>query len=105
MDKERADALTPDDRALGALLDAYRVEPPSEALRMRVLAAAPKARPRRAWPRPAVWLSGAGLAAACLVGLVTGAGLGSSISARDADVAGAIAPVAVFGQPLDGAQG
>ena len=62
------------DKDLNRLLDAYRVPPPSPALRERVLAAAPK--PGRRWVvDPFWWVSGAGLAAAGVAGLVFGAAL------------------------------
>jgi hypothetical protein len=57
--------------ALDALLDAAPEPMFSGVLRERLISEARKARPRTS---PAVrWLSGAGLAAACLVGVVTGA--------------------------------
>ena len=62
------------DKDLNRLLDAYRAPPPSAALRDRVLAAAPK-RGRRLGVDPFWWLSGAGLAAAGVAGLVVGAAL------------------------------
>jgi hypothetical protein len=57
--------------ALDALLDAAPQPVFSGVLRERLIAEAGKARPRTS---PAMrWLSGAGLAAACLIGVVTGA--------------------------------
>jgi hypothetical protein len=55
---------------LDAALDAWRVEPASTALRDHILAAAPRSRtPRRGFH---LWLSGAGLAAAAMAGVVVG---------------------------------
>lgn len=56
-------------------LDAWRLAPPSQALVEAVLAAAPR---RPAWAgRPWIWRTGvgAGLAAACAAGVLTGATL------------------------------
>lgn len=94
-----------DERALDALLDAYRVEGPSAALRQRVLAAAPG--PRRAFrPTRLFWLSGAGLAAACAAGVLLGVRLGGAMASpgvqpdREAEAA-AFGAVTVFGSPIE----
>ena len=63
------------DQDLNRLLDAYRVPAPSAGLRERVLAAAPKGRRARGGFDPFWWLSGAGLAAAGVAGIVVGAAL------------------------------
>ena len=80
-DAERAAALTlfvgsPEAQALAAraaglddLLDDYAVEPPSQALRMAVLAGAPRA----SSPTARRLGVAAGLAAALILGLMTGA--------------------------------
>lgn len=64
---------------LDALLDAYAVAPPGEALRARLLAAAPRPRPLAGWRR---WFAGAGLgaglAAACAAGVMVGGTLGGA---------------------------
>ena len=62
------------DKDLNRLLDAYRVPAPSAGLRERVLAAAPKRRARGGFD-PFWWVSGAGLAAAGVAGIVVGATL------------------------------
>jgi hypothetical protein len=66
----RADALQ-----LDALLDAWSMDAPSAALAQRIAAGAPAARPLRARD---FWISGVGLAAACVIGIMVGAGLGAS---------------------------
>jgi hypothetical protein len=81
-DAERAPALrhlaaTPDAhrrraeaKRLDGLLDAWRLDAPGEDLERRVAATAPLARLLR--PRT-LWLSAAGLAAACVMGVLVGA--------------------------------
>lgn len=59
-------------RRLDALLDAWRPDAPSAELARRVAATAPLARMLR--PRT-LWLSAAGLAAACVFGVFVGADL------------------------------
>ena len=63
-------------------LDAYSVEAPSAALQGRILASAAMGRTRRSWfALGPLWLSGAGLAAACAFGILVGVDLGGA-SAR-----------------------
>jgi hypothetical protein len=96
-------------RSLDEALDAFMVEGPSAALHQRILARAPQ--PRAAW-RPwraggVLWLSGAGLAAACAAGVLLGVSLGASISStdrlsdRDSEVSAAFGAVTAFGSPVD----
>jgi hypothetical protein len=95
-------------RALDRALDAWVAPPPSDALRRRVLGAAPATPP---WARPGLWLSGAGLAAACAAGVVAGVGLiGPSLGA--AALAGhtpssgfMVDGLSVFGASLDAGAG
>jgi hypothetical protein len=60
-------------KRLDALLDSWRLDTPSTAFERRVAAAAPLARIFR--PRT-LWISAAGLAAACVVGVLVGADVG-----------------------------
>ncbi len=62
------------ERALDQALDAWAPQLATAALRERILAAAPTA--RRGWAPASwagLWLSGAGLAAACAAGAIVGA--------------------------------
>ena len=90
------------DKDLNRLLDAYTVPAPSVALRERVLAAAPKRRARAGFD-PFWWLSGAGLAAAGVAGLVVGA----TLAPPPADEAEAVLADATAYEevlPLDGGE-
>jgi hypothetical protein len=60
-------------KVLDALLDRWRLDPPAADLERQVAASAPLARIFR--PRT-LWLSAAGLAAACVVGVLVGADVG-----------------------------
>jgi hypothetical protein len=95
-----------DDRELGALLDAWTPDAPDQGLTRRIIGSAPRGgteawRPRR-W-----WISGAGLAAACLLGIVAGAEIGRislqsvAASGGDAEVAASLENVTVFGASAD----
>lgn len=62
--------------SLDSLLSAAPPPPVSGLLRERIIASAP--RPERVvWRRGGAWMSGAGLAAACVLGLLAGANLPS----------------------------
>ena len=63
---------------LDAALHAWRLGPPPADLQARIAAAAPLARLFR--PR-VLWASAAGLAAACLLGVMLGAGVGPTLTA------------------------
>jgi hypothetical protein len=67
--------------ALDAALDAWRPPAATADLREKVLATAPKPRMAPRWA--GLWLSGAGLAAACAAGLIVGIA-GSSAAVHDA---------------------
>lgn len=99
--------MTDDDQRLDALLDAFVVEPPSAALRQRVLAHAPLPRAGRGWfATRALWLSGAGLAAACAFGVIVGVSLGDSAAKTgltDAETA-AFGTATAFGAPVEADQ-
>jgi hypothetical protein len=127
---ERAAALayateTPDAAArlaeagrLDEALDAWTVPPATAALQARVIASAtaphvqrsglPRAAlPRAALPRARVWWAGAGLAAACALGVLAGAGVvdlgllsGTSSEAARSGLTLSDG-VTVFGTPLD----
>lgn len=56
---------------LDAFLDQAASAAPSAALKARILALAPAA-PRPLWRRTSAWVSGAGLAAACVLGVMVG---------------------------------
>jgi len=79
--------------ALDAALDSWRPAPASAALVERILAAAPRA--RRRWP---VWLSpaalGAGLAAACVAGVIAGVEVSERASASEVAVTNTLNAVA-----------
>jgi hypothetical protein len=109
-----ASALMAADRALDDALDAWPAPEVSSALRERILAAAPVSRPaaaRSVWAWPRLWLSGAGLAAACAAGAIAGATLiGPSLAnafPSDRTEAGGLLldGVSAFGAPLDGGVG
>jgi len=68
--RTRADALQ-----LDAMLDAWSMDAPGAALARRIAAGAPAARTLRARD---LWISGVGLAAACVIGIMVGAGFGAS---------------------------
>jgi hypothetical protein len=98
-------------RRLDQLLDAWPPGEPSAALRGHIAAGQPS--PRLVGSRT-LWLSGAGLAAACAIGVMVGAGLGQSSlgSTHDSDGDPAVAAVdaALDGAPatvpaLDGGWG
>jgi hypothetical protein len=65
-----AHRLRAEAKQLDDLLDAWRLDPPASDLRRRVAASAPLVRLLR--PRT-LWLSAAGLAAACVMGVMVGA--------------------------------
>jgi hypothetical protein len=67
-----AHALRAQARQLDGLLDAWRVDAPDTRLRDRIAQGAPVGRLR---PR-ALWMSGVGLAAACVLGVLAGADVG-----------------------------
>jgi hypothetical protein len=80
-----ADMRDLEDDRLDDLLNAWRLEPPSAALRDAVMAAAPGPRTagfRLPFAGARLWLAGAGLAAG-LAGLSCGAAF-ASVAARDA---------------------
>ncbi len=102
-----------DDKRLDDLLDAWRVEPASAALREAVLAGAPAPRPsgskaasfRLPFAGARLWLAGAGLAAG-LAGLSCGAAFASAAvrDARDEALVASAAPggaaaLAPFSEP------
>ena len=98
------------ERALDAQLDAWRLEPPSVALRDRIVAFRPPVRAARpAWRSRRLWLSGAGLAAACVAGVLAGVNIGAGgappglrSTDRDAEALSAsLEGVTVFGSRLD----
>jgi hypothetical protein len=106
-DRER---LVEAEQALDAQIDAWRLDSPSVALRERITAPATTCRAARpAWRSRRLWLSGAGLAAACAAGVIAGVNvgaawtlLGPSSSDRDAEaLVGNLDSVAVFGSRLD----
>lgn len=63
-----------DAQSLDQLLDLAPPMAPSAALREQIIACAPRAS-RGGWRRSGAWVSGAGLAAACVLGVVAGANL------------------------------
>jgi hypothetical protein len=71
--RTRASALE-----LDAILDAWSMDGPSPGLAQRIAAAAPAPRTLRARD---LWISGVGLAAACVIGIMVGAGFGASTQA------------------------
>ena len=79
---EAAGRILAEAALLDQALDAWRPPAVSHDLRSKVLAGAP--RPRAGWSgRFGLWLSGAGLAAACAAGIVVGMA-GSSAAVSDA---------------------
>lgn len=106
-----AGAMAEAERALDDALDAWKPQFPTMALRNAILAASPPFRRRVGWnwgPNwRAVWLSGAGLAAACAAGALVGATLiGPSLAdafPSDRSAAGGALSdgVSLFGSPLD----
>lgn len=76
-DNERARSMLVNAGALDALLNASAPLMASCPLRERVIASAPLRRP--VWGRPAAWMSGAGLAAACAAGVLLGASYSSLV--------------------------
>ncbi len=87
-------------RPLDRMLDAWAPDGPSAGLRERVAASAPAVRAVR--PRD-LWISGVGLAAACVIGLLVGADLGASGlgqgTAHEGDTAVATVTAAFDGTP------
>ena len=119
-DAERADALAYRDGspeaaslcaaalALDEALDAWVLEPAGAALRERITQTG--ARRRLAWPlvrEARVWWAGAGLAAACAMGMVVGANLAdlSAAQAQAGEVASGVLTASdnltVFGSTVD----
>lgn len=76
-EREAGDALLAAEADLDDALAAWRPAAADAALRDRILASAPKARPRRSGL--GLWLSGAGLAAACAAGIVVGVAASSAV--------------------------
>jgi hypothetical protein len=76
-DHPRLQQVLDAERALDGALRAWTLPPVPARLRDGVLATAPKERGRwpAAWGRRGLWISGAGLAAACAAGVVVGAGV------------------------------
>jgi hypothetical protein len=100
------------ERALDAVLDSWAPQFPTMALRNRILAEAPVGRGARLSRRGllggrGLWLSGAGLAAACAAGVAVGAGLiapslANAFPGERSQAAAYLADgVSVFGSPLD----
>lgn len=87
---------------LDAALDSWRPAPASAALVERIVAAAPRARPR--WP---TWLSptalGAGLAAACAAGVIAGVQISERTNASEVAVSNTLAVVSTSFEPEAGA--
>ena len=76
-----------DAESLDALLDQAPAPPPSAVLREEIIKGGSRVR-QIVWPRAPRWVSGAGLAAACLLGAFAGANLSASYFAEPAsDVA------------------
>ena len=100
-------------RTLDAMLDAWAPQQATVALRERILASAPQAgsiethRARPGWRWRGLWLSGAGLAAACAAGAITGASLiapslANAFPSEHSEAASLLSDgVSVFGAPLD----
>lgn len=65
-------------RRLDQVLAAWALDEASPALVARIAAARPQPRAATRLSRRQLWLSGAGLAAACAVGVIAGAGLGQA---------------------------
>lgn len=88
--------------ALDRLLDTHVVPAPGADLVGRVLAGAPRRGSFGARVRP-FWLPGAGLAAACAVGIVAGLGIGAwlpSSADRDSATAAGLAPQGPVGSAI-----
>jgi hypothetical protein len=85
---------------LDEVLGAWAPEAASAALRGRIAAGAPVVRGMR--PRD-LWISGVGLAAACVIGLMVGAGFGATglgqAPAHEGDTAAANISAALDGTP------
>ena len=93
-------------RALDEALDAWTLAPVSAVLREAVVATAPK--PRLTRPVARYWWAGAGLIAACAMGMVVGANVadvGLTPATATAEATGAMLTssdsLSVFGQTLD----
>jgi hypothetical protein len=104
-ERPRGEALAAE-RRIDAMLDAWTADPASLSLRERIAAAAPgMRRARPVWRSPAFWLSGAGLAAAGVMGLMVGASLGEGhgrAASGDEDVvAAAFDSIAATATPAD----
>jgi len=106
-----AGAMAEAERTLDDALDAWKPQFPTMALRNAILAASPPFR-RGVGPNwRTLWLSGAGLAAACAVGVVVGAGLiGPSLAGAfpgdRVEASGVLSDgVSLFGSTLDVGQG
>lgn len=98
------------ERALDAQLDAWTMEPPGLPLHDRIVALEPRGRVVRSrWRSKRLWLSGAGLAAACAAGVLVGVNVGAAgtlpgLRSGDHDaeaLAASLEGVAVFGSRLD----
>ena len=97
------------ERALDEVLDAWTAQVVTAALLEQILAAAPAA--REVWSPPwswrDLWLSGAGLAAACAAGAVVGAtligpSLANAFPSDRTEASGLLSDaVSLFGSPLD----
>lgn len=72
-----ARAILDAETAVEAMLDVAPVPAPSADLRDRLLALAPRER-RPLWRRSGAWISGAGLAAACVLGVMVGANMSAT---------------------------
>ena len=87
-------------RRLDEMLDVWTPDGASPALRERIAASAPV---RRSFGPRDLWISGVGLAAACVIGLMVGAGLGVASlrqsPAHDGDSATATISAALDGAP------
>jgi hypothetical protein len=85
---------------LDEVLDAWALDAASPLLRERIAAGAPAVRALR--PRD-LWISGVGLAAACVIGLMVGAGFGANglgqPPAHEGDTATANISAALDGTP------
>jgi len=107
-DHPRALARLAAERALDEALDAWPAQVATFALRERIFASAPIA--RKGWAPaswPGLWLSGAGLAAACAAGAIVGATLiapsvaGAFPSDRTEASSLLSDGLTLFGSPLD----
>ncbi|HEX4196993.1 MAG TPA: hypothetical protein VHZ26_06085 [Caulobacteraceae bacterium] len=95
-----AHATRAEARRLDQMLDAWAVDDRAAALAARIAAGAPASRSLR--PRD-LWISGVSLAAACVIGVMVGAGFGvaslDTAPARDGDAATATVTAALDGTP------